>query len=137
MLQLKRIIETALYVEDLTAAKNFYYKTLHLEVMVESDVLVAFNVGGLNTLLLFKRGASLQTKYLSGGEIPPHDARGWIHVCFAIDTDDMLGWEQKLRDSGVAIEGRTEWPKGGSSIYFRDPDHNLIELLTPGCWPIY
>lgn len=70
MLQLKRIIETALYVKDLTAAKNFYYKTLHLEVMVESDVLVAFNVGGLNTLLLFRRGASLQTKYLSGGEIP-------------------------------------------------------------------
>ncbi len=137
MLQLKRIIETALYVEDLTAAKNFYYKTLHLEMMVESDVLVAFNVGGLNTLLLFKRGASLQTKYLSGGEIPPHDASGRIHVCFAIDTDDMPGWEQKLRDSGVAIEGRTEWPKGGSSIYFRDPDHNLIELLTPGCWPIY
>ncbi len=137
MLQLKRIIETALYVEDLTAAKNFYYKTLHLEVMVESDVLVAFNVGGLNTLLLFRRGASLQTKYLSGGEIPPHDARGSIHVCFAIDTDDMPGWKQTLSDSGVAIEGRTEWPKGGSSIYFRDPDHNLIELLTPGCWPIY
>jgi len=137
MLQLKRIIETALYVEDHTAAKNFYYKTLHLEVMVESDVLVAFNVGGLNTLLLFKRGASLQTKYLSGGEIPPHDARGSIHVCFAIDTDDMPGWKQTLSDSGVAIEGRTEWPKGGSSIYFRDPDHNLIELLTPGCWPIY
>jgi len=137
MLQLKRIIETALYVEDLTAAKNFYYKTLHLEVMVESDVLVAFNVGGLNTLLLFKRGASLQTKYLSGGEIPPHDASGRIHVCFAIDTDDMPGWKQTLSDSGVAIEGRTEWPKGGSSIYFRDPDHNLIELLTPGCWPIY
>ena len=105
--------------------------------MVESDVLVAFNVGGLNTLLLFRRGASLQTKYLSGGEIPPHDARGSIHVCFAIDTDDMPGWKQTLSDSGVAIEGRTEWPKGGSSIYFRDPDHNLIELLTPGCWPIY
>ena len=95
MLQLKRIIETALYVEDLTAAKNFYYKTLHLEVMVESDVLIAFNVGDLNTLLLFKRGASLETKYLSGGEIPPHDAHGRIHVCFAIDADDMPRWKTK------------------------------------------
>ena len=137
MLQLKRIIETALYVKDLTAAKDFYYKTLHLEVMVESDVLVAFNVGDLNTLLLFKRGASLETKYLSGGEIPPHDAHGRIHVCFAIDADDMPAWQQKLDDSDVAIEGRTQWPKGGSSVYFRDPDHNLVELLTPGCWPIY
>jgi catechol 2,3-dioxygenase-like lactoylglutathione lyase family enzyme len=58
-------------------------------------------------------------------------------VCFAIDADDMPAWQQKLDDSGVAIEGRTQWPKGGSSVYFRDPDHNLVELLTPGCWPIY
>ncbi|CAM3356664.1 glyoxalase [Pseudomonas floridensis] len=137
MPRLNRIIETALYVKDLTEAKNFYYKTLELEVMVESSVLVALNVGGLNTLLLFKRGASLETKHLSGGEIPPHDAHGRIHVCFAIDAKEMGAWVERLEQADVCIEGRTEWPKGGSSIYFRDPDENLIELLTPGCWAIY
>lgn len=137
MPRLNRIIETALYVKDLTEAKEFYYRTLDLEVMVESSVLVAFNVGGLNTLLLFKRGASVKTKHLSGGEIPPHDAHGRIHVCFAIDDKDMGPWTDRLAQAGVTIEGRTKWPKGGSSIYFRDPDENLIELLTPGCWPIY
>jgi len=137
MLQLKRIIETALYVNDLDIAKEFYAKTFQLEVMVDSDVLVALNIGGQNTLLLFKRGASLHTKYLSGGEIPPHDASGRIHVCFAIDKQDLPGWKERLAHSGIPLEGRTEWPKGGSSIYFRDPDENLVELLTPGCWPIY
>ncbi|TDV64303.1 VOC family protein [Pseudomonas sp. LP_7_YM] len=137
MPRLNRIIETALYVKDLKEAKDFYHGTLDLGVMVESNVLVALNVGGLNTLLLFKRGASVQTKHLSGGEIPPHDAHGRIHVCFAIDAKDMGPWTERLAQAGVAIEGRTEWPKGGSSIYFRDPDENLIELLTPGCWPIY
>ena len=137
MPRLNRIIETALYVKDLTEAKNFYYNTLDLEVMVESSVLVALNVGGLNTLLLFKRGASLETKHLSGGEIPPHDASGRIHVCFAIDAREMDAWVERLDQADVPIEGRTEWPEGGSSIYFRDPDENLIELLTPGCWPIY
>lgn len=137
MLQLKRIIETALYVNDLDIAQQFYAQTFQLEVMVKSDVLVALNIGDQNTLLLFKRGASLQTKYLSGGEIPPHDASGRIHVCFAIDQQDMPAWKERLARAGIPLEGRTEWPKGGSSIYFRDPDQNLVELLTPGCWSIY
>ncbi len=67
MPRLNRIIETALYVEDLAHAREFYSGTLELEVMFESATLVAFNVGGVSTLLLFKRGASLQTQYLSGG----------------------------------------------------------------------
>ncbi|MGN2434132.1 VOC family protein [Pseudomonas syringae] len=137
MPRLNRIIETALYVDDLAKAKSFYLATLELDVMFESPTLVAFNVGGSNTLLLFKRGASLQTQYLSGGEIPPHDAHGRIHVCFAIDADQMQPWVERLALAEVAIEGRTEWPKGGSSIYFRDPDENLVELMTPGCWAIY
>jgi catechol 2,3-dioxygenase-like lactoylglutathione lyase family enzyme len=137
MPQIKRIIETALYVDDLERAKAFYSQHLQLEVMVESSVLVAFNVGQQNTLLLFKRGASVQTKYLSGGEIPPHDASGRIHICFAIDAEDLPTWETRLGAADIAIEGRTHWPKGGSSVYFRDRDANLVELLTPGCWPIY
>ncbi|KAA8693828.1 Metallothiol transferase FosB [Pseudomonas caricapapayae] len=137
MLRLNKIIETALYVDNLAKARDFYSDTLELEVMFESPTLVAFNVAGVSTLLLFKRGASLQTQYLSGGEIPPHDAQGQIHVCFAINADQMQPWADRLAEARVAIEGRTEWPKGGSSIYFRDPDENLVELLTPGCWAIY
>ncbi|MDZ4820644.1 MAG: glyoxalase, partial [Planctomycetota bacterium] len=29
------------------------------------------------------------------------------------------------------------WPQGARSIYFRDPDGHLLELLTPGFWSIY
>lgn len=60
MLQLKRIIETALYVNDLCVAKAFYTPPFQLEVMVESNVLVALNIGDQNTLLLFKRGPLLK-----------------------------------------------------------------------------
>jgi catechol 2,3-dioxygenase-like lactoylglutathione lyase family enzyme len=29
------------------------------------------------------------------------------------------------------------WPRGGESIYFRDPDGHLVELATPGLWDNY
>jgi hypothetical protein len=27
--------------------------------------------------------------------------------------------------------------RGGTSLYFRDPDDHFVELATPGLWSIY
>ena len=35
----------------------------------------------------------------------------------------------------VDVELTRAWPRGGRSLYFRDPDHHLIELASPGIWP--
>jgi catechol 2,3-dioxygenase-like lactoylglutathione lyase family enzyme len=42
-----------------------------------------------------------------------------------------------LTAAGVSLEGRTEWPRGGVSVYFRDPDDHLLEIATPGLWGGY
>ena len=34
----------------------------------------------------------------------------------------------------VPIELETDWPRGGHSLYFRDPAGNSVELITPGLW---
>jgi catechol 2,3-dioxygenase-like lactoylglutathione lyase family enzyme len=39
-----------------------------------------------------------------------------------------------LQSKSVAIESEVAWPNGTESIYFRDPDQNLVELITPGFW---
>ena len=75
--------------------------------------------------------------HLPGGTIPPHDGSGPVHIAFSVAADDLGGWETRLGEAGVAIEGRTKWPRGGASIYFRDPDGHLLELATPGLWPGY
>jgi len=92
---------------------------------------------GSSALLLFRRGASLETMTMPGGTIPPHDGSGPLHVAFAITADELAPWEERLRERGIAVEGRTDWPRGGRSIYFRDPDGHLLELATPGLWRIY
>jgi catechol 2,3-dioxygenase-like lactoylglutathione lyase family enzyme len=131
------ILETAVYVDDLDRARGFYTDILGLRPMVEDDRMCALAVGPRSVLLLFRRGASRETIRVSGGTIPPHDGAGPLHVAFAIATEELAAWEARLDRFDIAIEGRTVWPRGGRSVYFRDPDGHLLELATPGLWEIY
>jgi catechol 2,3-dioxygenase-like lactoylglutathione lyase family enzyme len=131
------VLETVLYVDDFVRAGAFYQQVLGLAAIYTDQRLQAYDVGGRGVLLLFRRGQSLQTVTLPGGTIPPHDGSGPVHIAFSIAADDLAAWEQRLREAGIAIEGRTQWPRGGHSIYFRDPDGHLLELATPGLWQGY
>jgi catechol 2,3-dioxygenase-like lactoylglutathione lyase family enzyme len=137
MPKLAGVIETALYVDDLARAIAFYRDILGLAALNQDTRFAAFDVGGRSVLLLFKRGATLETVHLPGGTIPPHDGHGPLHIAFAVTADELQAWEARLAEQGVAIEARTAWPRGGHSIYFRDPDDHLLELVTPGVWAIY
>ena len=137
MPKLAGVIEPALYVDDLARAVAFYRDILGLAALNQDTRFAAFDVGGRSVLLLFKRGATLETVHLPGGTIPPHDGHGPLHIAFAVTADELQAWEARLAEQGVAIEARTAWPRGGHSIYFRDPDDHLLELVTPGVWAIY
>jgi len=131
------ILETALYVDDLDRARRFYEQVLGLSAIYEDSRLCAYAVGNRSVLLLFRRGSSVETVRLPGGTIPPHDGSGPLHIAFAIGANELAQWEDQLRARQVVIEGRTDWSRGGRSIYFRDPDGHLLELATPGLWTIY
>lgn len=137
MPRLNRIIETALYADDLDRAGQFYGEVLKLDPILKTKSLIAYDVCQNSVLLVFKRGASARTQVLPAGTIPPHDGSGPLHICFAIDAEDLADWETRLREHNIAIESRMKWERGGTSIYFRDPDGHLLELMTPGNWPIY
>lgn len=131
------ILETVLYVEDFPRACAFYEQVLGLNSIYRDQRLCAYDVAGHGVLLLFPRGHSLETVHLPGGTIPPHDGHGPVHIAFSIAADERAAWEARLSEASIAIEGRTNWPRGGTSIYFRDPDGHLVELATPGLWPGY
>ena len=137
MPKLDRVLETALYVYDLQRAASFYEQVLDLPLLTSDSRFRAYDVGGKNVLLLFARGATLETVHLPGGTIPPHDGHGPLHLAFAIAAEVLPTWEERLESQNIEIEGRTEWPRGGRSIYFRDPDGHLLELATPGLWATY
>ena len=131
------VIETAVYVEDVDRASKFYEEVFGLRRIGGDARFRAFSVADSGVFLLFKRGATTKPLHLPGGMIPPHDGSGQNHFAFAISANELPAWEKRLAERSIAIESRVTWPRGGTSIYFRDPDQNLVELATPGMWSIY
>ncbi|MBV8070837.1 MAG: VOC family protein [Acidobacteriaceae bacterium] len=124
------ILESSLYVDDVRASADFYEKIFGFSVISNFDRGCAMQAGERQVLLLFKKRGSLS--------IPsPHDGDGELHLAFAIRASELPTWEKWLAESGIAIEEKRTWERGGVSIYFRDPDRHLIELATPGVWSIY
>ena len=131
------ILETALYVTDLSAASAFYQHLFNLPVLAEDERFCALDVGGKSVLLLFVQGGSTHETHLPDGVIPHHDGKGPVHFAFGIAAADLPAWEAKLAAAEIPIEGWANWSRGGKSIFFRDLDQHLVELATPGIWAIY
>ena len=140
MREIDRVLEIALYVEDMGRAVEFYRRVFRFAVLAKStepDRLTALDVGKTQVLLLSKKGASVEAVATPGGKIPPCDGGGNSHLAFPIDTSELKDWEKRLGENGVVTESTVRWDRGGQSLYFRDPDGNLLELATPGVWPTY
>jgi catechol 2,3-dioxygenase-like lactoylglutathione lyase family enzyme len=132
-----RVLETSLYVDQLERSIQFYTRLFGFEKLVSDDRFCALNVAGEQVLLLFRKRATMEPVMFPGGIIPPHDGDGHTHLAFTIAAEDEDEWTASLRAADVAIESRVTWPRGGFSLYFRDPDGHLLELVSPGCWAIY
>lgn len=132
------VLETALYTADLDRAAAFYRGVVGLPVLLDGTPrLMVFDAGRATVLLLFQHGATTEAMETPGGRIPPHHGHGPAHFAFAVSADAMTQWERYLPRQGVEIESRVQWPRGGRSLYFRDPDGHSVELATPGTWPTY
>lgn len=132
-----RVLETCIHAEDVERSARFYEKVFGFPRMDSNERFCVFDVGGGSVLILFRRGGTGDPVQTEGGVIPPHGGSGDLHFAFAIRTEDFAGWQKRLGEEGIAIESEVHWNRGGRSLYFRDPDHHLVELATPGTWPSY
>jgi len=124
------VIETGIYAEDLDQAETFYREVLGLVLLFkEAGRHVFFRVGDRNVLLIFKPETTRK-----GDILPAHGATGPSHFALGVPEGSLVAWRQRLARYGVAVEKEVQWPAGGSSIYFRDPAGNSVELITPHVW---
>ena len=125
------ILESSLYVSDVSRSVRFYEELFGFRVISEfGERGCAMQAGISQVLLLFKKGSSRAIQ-------SPHDGDGELHVAFATASTELANWEAWLQTRGIVIEEKRAWKLGGCSLYFRDPDRHLLELATPGTWSVY
>lgn len=129
------LLETALYVDDMARSVAFFRDLLGLWPMLEGERLTAFDAGRQGVLLVFARGKSIEDMPSERGVVPGHDGHGPLHMAFAIPEAEYEPWKGHLAEAGVTLRGEMQWPRGGRSLYFEDPDGHVLELATPGLWP--
>jgi XTP/dITP diphosphohydrolase len=126
------VLETVLYADDLTAAREFYDKVLGLSLQKEQAGRFAFFRCGEQMLLLFNPTV---TEKQSAPESPPaHGAHGPGHVCFRATRPELEQWQAHFVKNGVALEKTIDWPGGGHSLYVRDPAGNSVEFAEGAIW---
>lgn len=129
-----RILETALYAENLADTAAFYEDVLRMERFIEVPGRHVFFRAEGAILLLFNPQATQLPPRDPRMPVPPHGTEGPGHVCFAASAEKIDEWSAHLRACNVEIEADFTWPQGGRSIYFRDPADNSLEFAEPRIW---
>lgn len=130
-----RILESALYAENLEETAAFYERILKLErIATVPERHVFFRVGQAVLLLFQPSSTRKPPKPEARVKVPPHGTDGDGHLCFAGTAEEIAEWREHLAREGVEIEADFIWPQGGRSIYFRDPAGNSIEIAEPRIW---
>ena len=133
----RKIVETSIYVADLERSESFYTSVLGLETVARQEGRHVFMKAGRSMLLIFNPdGLKREREMLGEQAIPQVYEGGRTHIAFGVAIGEMDDWRRMLEERKVKIEHEMLWGTGNTSIYFRDPDQNVIELITPGSWPV-
>ncbi|WP_372787749.1 VOC family protein [Paraconexibacter sp.] len=124
--------ETVLYVDDVDAATAFYTQAVGLRVVFgPSEMFVGLRVAPGSVLLLFDPALSAA----EGRDVPAHGAHGQGHVAFTVDDAALPAIVERCAQAGAGVERELTWPRGGRSVYVRDPAGNSVEFVVGEIWP--
>lgn len=123
-MKVERIDHLVLTVRDIEETCNFYSEVLGMEVETVSARRKALKFGN-QRLSLHQKGRELEPKADS-------PAAGPIDIRFIV-TDSVEQIKAELENKNIQIQGmvgRSGANGKMNSIYFRDPDQNLIEVIN-------
>jgi len=132
---LSAVLETALYVDDLEKADQFYGGVLGLpKIYSVPGRQLVFRCGDGVLLIFDPKQTERDQMVINGGAIPLHGTRGAGHMAFRVSKEQLNNCREHLLAKGVVIESEITWPNGAHSVYFRDPAGNSLEFATPDIW---
>lgn len=117
---------TIIFVRDMAAMRRFYENTMRFPVERElGDGWIEYRVGS-NTLALADQSVTAAAKDKA---TPPGAAS--LQLAFRVAPPDVDACAAELAAAGVAtISPPTSQPWGHRTLFFRDPDGNVIEIYA-------
>ena len=116
----EQMVETSLVVRDLDRARSFYERVFGLQTVIAYEGVVGMQLPDGMVLLLFY-----------GESSHPHQhAAPAPHIRFGVPHGTLAEWDRHLMMQGIVVESRVIGRDGGSSLFFRDPDHNSLEVVA-------
>jgi catechol 2,3-dioxygenase-like lactoylglutathione lyase family enzyme len=122
--RIRNIDYTVIFARDMPAMRRFYQDVMRFPVDSElGPQWIAFRVGG-SLLALTARGLMFDD------EAPPQGALS-VQLAFRVAPNEVDACADALRAAGVEItHPPTDQPWGHRTLYFRDPDGNVLEIYA-------
>lgn len=129
-LEIDQFDHVGIRISDKDKAVEFY-ELIGFEMIADGGFedghpLVMLHPSGININLLGPSTAKAGENVLMD---EPRKYPGITHI--ALKMKDAEQTEAFVRDNGIAITGRREF-RGTKTIFIRDPDRNVLELVGPG-----
>ena len=121
---IRTIDYTVILVRDMAAMRRFYEGVLHFPLTRElSAGWIEYQIGG-NTLALSRPGRTAK-------DAPTPKGSASLQLAFKVAVDDVDSCAEELLRHGVdLLEPPTNQPFGHRTLFFRDPDGNLLEVYA-------
>lgn len=123
-LPIRGIDYTIIFARQMGAMREFYERTLGFPLHKElGPQWVEFRVGS-NLLALTERGLTFDDPS------PPIGVLS-LQLAFRVSPGEVAGCAAALVERGVSlVSGPTDQPWGHRTLFFRDPDGNVLEIYA-------
>jgi catechol 2,3-dioxygenase-like lactoylglutathione lyase family enzyme len=121
---IRAIDYTVIYVRDLATMRRFYEDVLQLKVIRElTPRWIEYRIGP-NTLALALPGLTAKDD-----PVPKNTAA--LQLAFKVARDEVDACAAELTQQGIALVlPPTDQPFGHRTLFFRDPDGNMLEVYA-------
>ena len=121
---IRSIDYTVIFVRDMAAMRRFYEDIIGFPLLRElSPGWVEYRVGG-NTLALAR-------PHLTAADAPTPDGSASLQLAFKVSAPEVDRCADELIRQGVnLLSPPTDQAFGHRTLFFRDPDGNLLEVFA-------
>ena len=131
--RIKGLGEVSIRVKDLDAMQKFYEEVVGLEVLSREENYVFFRIadgyGGHSQIVALFTADSLDFLRSKSAELSPEKTT-LHHIAFNVALDDFESERRRLEGAGLKVEATTHAWIHVRSLYFPDPEGNLLEFVS-------